>query len=75
MQRPWQTEYAIFGVFFFESSVLGHWIPRIPDIKAVLGLSDGALGVALLTLPAGTLLGLAMSGRIVDRLLVLSRRQ
>lgn len=68
MRRQWPAEYAIFGVFFFESSVIGHWIPRIPDIKDTLSLSDASLGVALLALPAGTLVGLAVSGRIVDRL-------
>lgn len=58
---------AIFLVFFFESSVLGQWIPRIPDIKASLDLSDGALGLALLALPLGTLLGFSVVGRIIER--------
>lgn len=57
---------AIFAVFFFESSVIGQWIPRIPDIKAGLGLSDGSLGLALLFMPMGTLLGFSIAGRIVE---------
>lgn len=57
---------AIFGVFFFESSVIGQWIPRIPDIKNSLGLSDGSLGLALLMMPLGTLIGFSVAGRIVD---------
>ncbi|WP_430878626.1 MFS transporter [Granulosicoccus sp. 3-233] len=57
---------AIFGVFFFESSVLGQWIPRIPDIKNALGLSDGSLGLALLMMPLGTLIGFSVAGRIVE---------
>ena len=58
--------YAIFGVFFFESSVIGQWIPRIPDIKNDLGLSDGNLGLALLMMPLGTLAGFAVAGRIIE---------
>lgn len=58
---------AIFAVFFLESSVLGHWIPRIPDIKTRLGLDDAELGLALLCLPLGTLTGLALAGRVIER--------
>ena len=57
---------AIFGVFFFESSVLGQWIPRIPDIKNSLGLSDGGLGLALLMMPLGTLVGFSIAGKIIE---------
>ena len=58
---------AIFGVFFLESAVLGNWIPRIPDLKANLALSDAALGFCLLSIPAGTIIGLLVAGRIIDR--------
>ena len=57
--------WAIFGVFFFESSVIGQWIPRIPDIKQLLSLSDGQLGLALLSMPLGTLLGFTIAGRVI----------
>ncbi len=57
---------AIFAVFFFESSVIGQWIPRIPDIKNTLGLSDGTLGLALLMMPLGTLIGFSVAGRMVE---------
>lgn len=58
---------AIFGVFFLESAVLGNWIPRIPDLKQSLGLSDGELGVCLLAIPLGTVLGLLVAGRLIER--------
>ena len=58
---------AIFAVFFLESSVLGHWIPRIPDVKARLGLDHADLGLALLCMPLGTLVGLALAGRVIGR--------
>jgi len=60
--------YAIFGVFFIESAVLGTWIPRIPDIKEKLGLSDGDLGLSLLAMPLGTLIGLFVAARIIEQL-------
>lgn len=59
---------AIFGVFFMESAVLGNWIPRIPDIKQNLSLSDSALGLCLLAIPLGTILGLMVASKLIDRL-------
>jgi len=52
-------------VFFFDATVLGHWIPRIPDIKLKLALSDSALGLALLALPLATMLGLTTAGWVI----------
>lgn len=63
-----KSMWAIFGVFFFESLAIGQWIPRIPDIKASLGLSDAELGLALLSMPLGTVIGLAVSGKIIELL-------
>ena len=62
------SRFAIFGVFFFEAAVFGQWIPRIPDIKSGLSLSDGELGLALLSLPMGTLFGFALAGRLLQKL-------
>lgn len=62
-----RSAWAIFGVFFFESAVLGQWIPRIPDIKEGLALSDSGLGLALLSMPLGTLIGFSVAGRIIER--------
>ncbi len=62
------SAWPIFGVFFIESVALGLWIPRIPDIKNNLALTDSLLGVALLCMPIGTMLGLALAGRVIDRL-------
>jgi len=59
---------AIFGVFFVESLVLGNWIPRIPEVKAALGLSDSMLGICLLAMPLGSFVGLLVAGRAVERL-------
>jgi len=58
--------WAIFGVFFIESAVLGNWIPRIPDIKTKLALSDAAFGLCLLAMPFGTLIGLFVAAKIIE---------
>ncbi len=60
--------FAIFGVFFTESAVLGNWIPRIPDIKENLGLSVGELGFSLFAMPLGTLLGLFIAAKIIEHI-------
>ncbi len=58
--------FAIFGVFFTESAVLGNWIPRIPDLQEKLGLSVGELGVSLFAMPFGTLIGLFVAAKIIE---------
>lgn len=58
--------YAIFGVFFTESAVLGNWIPRIPEIQQRLGLSVGELGLCLFAMPLGTLVALFVAAKIIE---------
>jgi MFS family permease len=41
------------------------WIPRIPEIKTTLGLSDGQFGLLLLASTLGAVPGAQLSGRIV----------
>lgn len=57
---------AIYSVFFLESMVLGHWVPRIPDIKENLHLSDMELGLSLLALPLGTFIGLLVAAKSIE---------
>lgn len=58
----------IMAVFFFHAVLLGNWVPRIPDVAAALGLDHRALAVALLGMPVGTFVAIALSGRVVERL-------
>ena len=55
------------GYFFVLGAATATWAARLPAIKASLHLSDGGLGLALFAVPAGSVLTLALSGRIVDR--------
>jgi hypothetical protein len=54
-----QRRRARFGVaatFVANGVLVGSWAPRIPEIKANLGLFAGALGIALLAPALGTVL-------------------
>jgi MFS family permease len=62
-----QSRVAIFGYFFVLGVATATWAARLPAIKESLHLSDGRLGVALFAVPAGSVLTLALSGRIADR--------
>lgn len=46
---------------------LAGWAPRIPDVKADLGLSDTALGGALLAVAAGSMLAMPVTGLLIGR--------
>jgi MFS family permease len=53
---------AIYAVFFIEGFVLGSWIPRIPAVKDLFGLSATQLGIALFALAFGTLAAFIFGG-------------
>jgi MFS family permease len=53
--------------FFVLGAATAAWSARLPAIKESLHLSDGRLGLVLFAVPAGSVLTLAMSGRLVDR--------
>ena len=62
-----QSRSAILGYFFVLGVATATWAARLPAIKESLHLSDGRLGLALFAVPAGSVLTLALSGRIADR--------
>jgi MFS family permease len=53
--------------FFLLGVAQATFAARLPAIKSELHLSDGSLGLALFATPAGSVLTLALSGRITDR--------
>jgi len=62
-----QSRIAIVGYFFILGVATATWAARLPAIKESLHLSDGRLGLALFAVSAGSVLTLALSGRIADR--------
>lgn len=54
-------------IFMLQSLTNGGVFTRIPDLQTGLGLSEGALGLALMGQPLGALLTHTLSSRIVER--------
>jgi MFS family permease len=64
----WTAPRLTMLVFFCQPIVLGSWLTRIPDVQQALGLGPACLALALLGLPAGTLLTLPFAGTLVGRI-------
>lgn len=58
---------AVGAIFFAIGTDVGAWASRIPDFKALLGLEEGPLGMALLAIAFGSMCGFPMAGYVVDR--------
>jgi MFS family permease len=54
-------------LFFVNGAASANWVPRIPDVKQVLELTAGALGLALLGMGLGALFGSLAAGVLVTR--------
>ncbi len=58
---------GVAAVFLVHAAVSGSLAPRIPAIKAELGLSDGALGGALTGFAAGLFAGTRIAAWLIER--------
>jgi MFS family permease len=56
---------AVWACFFFLGFLGLAWIPRIPEIKTALNLSDGQFGLVLLSSTVGSIPGAQLAGRMV----------
>lgn len=54
--------WSAFALFFIEAFAFASWLPRLPELKAALGLSEGDLGLVLLALPTGALVAMPVAG-------------
>lgn len=55
-------------MFFVHGFLFASWTAHIPQLKQHLGLSDGALGLALLGAPIGSVLAMVVAGRLLPTL-------
>ena len=65
------TNRAIFPIqmiFLLNSCGIALWIPRIPDVKANLGLSLLEISLGFFAMPAGTILGFMAAPAVIKRL-------
>jgi len=58
---------AVLAAFFINGAIFATWSSRIPAIQTKLVLSDAALGVVLLGLPAGLLTALVLVSRWIAK--------
>jgi MFS family permease len=58
---------AVGMLFFVNALALTTVLPRLPQIKADLGLTNTALGLALAAAPVGSLVAVPMTGRLIAR--------
>lgn len=64
-QRGIRARNATWASFFLLGFTGMAWVPRIPEIKTSLGLTDGQFGLLLLASTMGAIPGAQLSGRIV----------
>lgn len=55
---------ALQGVFFMNAVGLALWLPRIPDVKEILGLDVMTVAICLMGAPVGTMIGFLFAARI-----------
>ena len=63
-----RSRLAVAVFFFINGAALASWVPHIPAVKGRHMLTDGALGLVLLSMAAGSVLTLPMAGWLVGRL-------
>jgi fucose permease len=58
---------AVSAIFFVNGMVLASWVPHIPAVKARHAISDGELGIVLLSMAVGAVCALPVAGWLVGR--------
>ena len=62
-----RARFAVTLAFAAHGLLSAAWVARIPQIKEHLGLTEGAMGVALLGAPVGVVIAVRFAGRIIGR--------
>ncbi len=60
-------QHRIFAAFALHAIGMGSIFPRMPDIKAAMGVGESTLGLTLIGLPVGTLTALTFAAPILER--------
>jgi predicted MFS family arabinose efflux permease len=58
---------ATYAAFIGSGVVLASWAARIPQVRDGLGLTPSGLGLVLLSIAAGSIIALVLSGQLVTR--------
>ncbi len=65
--RARAARYAVSIIFFLTGIGTANWAVRIPAVQDRLGMSEGALGMALFGVSAGAIAAMAVAGRLVAK--------
>ena len=63
-----RARYSLLAMFFIMGISSMSWVPRIPEIKTDLGLSDAQFGVLLAASSIGSVIGAQLAGKLVHRI-------
>ena len=58
----------VFACFFLYSFCMGGFFPRLAEIQRAMGVCEGALGLALIGVAAGTLVSLTFGAHVIERM-------
>jgi MFS family permease len=58
---------AVTAIFFTNGALVANWFARIPDVKQQLGLSEGTLSIALLSMAVGALIAQPATGWLIGK--------
>lgn len=64
--KPWRN--AIFVLFFTAGFLLSGWLSRVPEVRKILGLDPGEIGLLLLGLSLGSMTAVIVTGKVVQAL-------
>lgn len=67
MTKPLRMRIAVIGVFASFGLVVATWAVHLPTMKQATGMSSTVLGLVVLVLGGGALVGMLLSGVLVDR--------
>lgn len=62
-----RTRRGVFLAFAANGFAFASWMSRLPDVKQSLALTPGQQGIMLLAISAGSIVGLPLSGRIIEK--------
>jgi MFS family permease len=58
----------VFACFFLYAFCMGGFFPRLAEIQRGMGVGEGALGLALIGIAAGTLISLTFGAHVIERM-------
>jgi MFS family permease len=65
--NPRAARYAVFITFLLHGMLLGSWVPHIPLVKDALAIGPAKFGLALLSLPVGSVVAMPLTGMMVSK--------